>query len=68
MRTLDAQDQYNLTIVEPAFWIDPWYADNLNDPSLHYETFVTKDLVPWVTQNLTPPRRQPFPGRWSRTG
>ena len=55
MRRLDAQDQYNLTIVEPSFAIDPWYADNPTDPNLHYEAFVTKDLVPWVTQNLTPP-------------
>jgi hypothetical protein len=54
LRSLDAQDQYNLTIIEPSFAIDPWYADNPNDPSLHYETFVTQDLVPWVTQNLTP--------------
>ena len=54
LRSLDAQDQYNLTIIEPSFAVDPWYADNPNDPSLHYETFLTQDLVPWVTQNLTP--------------
>ncbi len=53
LRTLDAQDQYNLTIVEPTFQFDPWYADNPNDPALQYETFMTKDLVPWVTQNLS---------------
>ena len=55
LRSLDAEDQYNLTIVEPSFAIDPWYADNPNDPNLQYEAFLTKDLVPWVTQNLTPP-------------
>ena len=55
LRSLDAQDQYNLTIIEPSFAIDPWYADNPTDPNLHYESFVTNDLVPWVTQNLTPP-------------
>jgi len=61
LRSLDAQDKYNLTIVEPAFAIDPWYADNPNDPALHYETFLTQDLVPWVTQNLVPPAAsQPF--------
>ena len=54
LRSLDAQDQYNLTIIEPSFAVDPWYADNPNDPSLHYETFLTQDLVPWVTQNLAP--------------
>ena len=54
LASLDAEDQYNLTIVEPSFPIDPWYADNSNDPNLQFETFLTKDLVPWVTQNLTP--------------
>ena len=31
LRRLDAQDQYNLTIIEPTFAIDPWYADNPKD-------------------------------------
>ncbi|HEX6761239.1 MAG TPA: LamG-like jellyroll fold domain-containing protein [Gaiellaceae bacterium] len=53
LRALDAQDQYNLTIIEPTFEIDPWYANNPNDPNLQYETFMTKDLVPWVTTNLS---------------
>ena len=52
LRSLDAQDKYNLTIIEPSFAKDPWYADNPNDLNLQYETFITKDLVPWVTQNL----------------
>ena len=52
LRALDAQDQYNLTIIEPSFAIEPWYADNPTDPNLQYETFMTKDLLPWVTQNL----------------
>ena len=52
LRGLDAQDQYNLTIIEPSFGIEPWYADNPNDASVQYETFMTKDLLPWVTQNL----------------
>jgi Putative esterase len=53
LEALDAQNQYNLTIIEPSFAIEPWYADNPNDPNLHYDTFMTKDLVPWVTQNLS---------------
>ena len=67
LRSLNAQNQYNLTIIEPSFAYDPWYADNPNDPNIHYETFMTQDLVPWVTQNLVPPAvSQPFsplPGR-----
>ena len=31
LEALDAQNQYNLTIVEPSFGIEPWYADNPND-------------------------------------
>jgi hypothetical protein len=53
LRSLDAQDQYNLTIIEPAFAVDPWYADNPSNPSLRYESFMTDELVPWVTQNLS---------------
>jgi predicted transcriptional regulator len=53
MAALDAEDQYNLTIIEPSFSDDPWYADNPNDPNLQYETFMTSELVPWVTANLS---------------
>ncbi|HXZ56401.1 MAG TPA: alpha/beta hydrolase-fold protein [Gaiellaceae bacterium] len=53
LASLDAEDQYNLTIVEPSFGIEPWYADNPNDSNLRYETFMTNDLVPWVRQNLS---------------
>ncbi|HEX2401118.1 MAG TPA: LamG-like jellyroll fold domain-containing protein, partial [Mycobacterium sp.] len=52
LRSLDAEDQYNLTIVEPSFGTEPWYADNPNDVNLHYETFMSNDLVPWVRQHL----------------
>jgi hypothetical protein len=52
MEGLDAQDQYNLTIIEPSFGIAPWYADSASDANIQYETFMTKELVPWVTQNL----------------
>ena len=34
LRGLDAQNQYNLTIIEPSFGIDPWYADNPDRPEL----------------------------------
>ncbi len=53
MLALDAQDKYNLTIIEPTFSIDPWYANNPNDANLQYETFMTKELVPWVQANLS---------------
>ena len=52
LQTLDAQDQYNVTIIEPTFAIDSWDANNPNDPRLQYETFITQELVPWIKQNL----------------
>ena len=52
MASLDAEDQYNLTIIEPTFAIDPWYANNPNDANLQYEAFMTTELEPWVKANL----------------
>ena len=52
LQALDAQDQYNLTIVEPTFINQPWYANNPTDPNIQYETFMTNELVPWVKANL----------------
>ncbi len=52
LRKLDAQDQYNLTIIEPTFAIDPWYADNPDNPNVRYETFMTTEIVPWVEKHL----------------
>jgi len=52
LRRIDAEDQYNLTIIEPTFAIDPWYADNPKNPNVRYETFMTTEIVPWVEKNL----------------
>ena len=52
LQSLDAQDKYNLTIIEPTFAIDSWDANNPTDPHLQYETFLTQELVPWIKQNL----------------
>jgi putative esterase len=52
LQSLNAQNQYNVTIIEPTFGIDSWYANNPNDPRLQYETFMTQELVPWIKQNL----------------
>jgi S-formylglutathione hydrolase FrmB len=53
LQSIDAEDQYNLTIVEPAFGVDPWYADTPANADWQYETFMTQELVPWVQQNLS---------------
>jgi Putative esterase len=52
LRQLNAQNRYNLTIVEPAFSGQPWYANNPTNPNMQYETFMVNELVPWVTKNL----------------
>jgi Putative esterase len=52
MAAANAQNQYNLTIIEPSFPTDPWYADNPTDSTMQYESFLTTQLVPWVKANL----------------
>ena len=52
LQALDAQDRYNLTIIEPSFAVDPWFADNPADARMQYETFMTQELEPWIKQNL----------------
>ena len=52
LRKLNAQNRYNLTIIEPSFAIDPWYANNPKEVNVQYETFMTRELVPWVERNL----------------
>ena len=52
LQSLDAEDKYNLTIIEPSFAIDPWYADNPTTAGLQYESFMTQELVPWAQNNL----------------
>jgi hypothetical protein len=48
----NAQNRYNLTVIEPSFAIEPWYANNPNNPDLQYQTFMTSELEPWVRANL----------------
>ena len=52
LQSFDAQDKYNLTIIEPSFAIDPWYANNATDADFEYEAFMTQELVPWIKQHL----------------
>ena len=52
LQSLDAHNEYNLTIIEPSFGIQPWYADNPTDPDIRYETFMAMELVPWVRASL----------------
>jgi hypothetical protein len=53
LQSLDAEDRYNLTIVEPTFYEDPWYANVPGHPSFQYASFMTKELAPWVKATLS---------------
>ena len=52
LQRLGVQNQYNTTIVEPIFPIDPWYADNASDTTMNFETFMSKYLPAWANRNL----------------
>ena len=51
---LGVENQYNATIIEPIFPIDPWYADNATDPTINYETFMAT-LLPRGSIVILPP-------------
>jgi Tryptophan-rich Synechocystis species C-terminal domain/Putative esterase len=53
LEQLDVQNQYNATIIEPIFPIDPWIADNPTDPTIDYETFMSTLLPTWVDSNFS---------------
>src|SRR5262245_35931654 len=53
LRLLGAHNQYNVTVIAPSFPTDPWYADHPTDPNIKYESFMSLELQPWVTANLT---------------
>jgi hypothetical protein len=48
LRQLGVENQYNATIIEPIFPIDPWYADNPLDATIDFETFMATLLPAWV--------------------
>ena len=58
LQSLDAEDQYNLTIVEPTFDYLPWYANNPSDRNVQYESFMATELLPWVDQQLASTGRE----------
>ena len=53
LASLDVEDQYNATIIEPIFPMFSWYADNPNDATVNYETFVSTILPQWVDSHFS---------------
>jgi hypothetical protein len=47
LRLLDVQDRFNMTLIAPSFNYEPWYGDNITDPTLRMESFIIDDLVPF---------------------
>ena len=47
LRLLDVANRFNLTLIAPSFAYEPWYGDNVTDPTLWMETFIVRELVPW---------------------
>jgi hypothetical protein len=58
LQSLNAQNTYNLTIIEPSFGTVPWYANNPTNPAEQQETFIVSQLEPWVTSNLATTHRE----------
>jgi hypothetical protein len=52
LQSLDVQNEYNVTIIEPSFGVQPWYADNPDEPDVRHETFMVSELIPWVREAL----------------
>jgi hypothetical protein len=36
-----------MTLIAPSFNYNPWYGDNVTNPSLRMESFIIDDLIPW---------------------
>ena len=50
---LNVHNEYNAHIIAPSFKAVPWYADHDSITDRQYESFMVRDLVPWVQVNLS---------------
>src|SRR5690554_1284786 len=48
----ELSDRYSLIIICPDGGFGSWYWDSPVDPAFKFETFVSRELVNWVDQNL----------------
>lgn len=44
-------DQLGLMIVCPDGGFNSWYFDSPENPDIRYETYISKELVPWIDKN-----------------
>ncbi|HZS53367.1 MAG TPA: PQQ-dependent sugar dehydrogenase, partial [Bryobacteraceae bacterium] len=47
LRLLDVPNRFNITLIAPSFNYEPWYGDNISDPTARMESFIVNDLVPF---------------------
>src|SRR5579871_2700483 len=47
LRLLDVQDRFNMTLIAPSFNYEPWFGDNILDPTKRMESFIVDNLVPF---------------------
>jgi len=47
LRLLDVPNRFNMVLIAPSFNYDPWYGDNVTDPTKRMESFIINDLVPF---------------------
>src|SRR5258708_12356432 len=47
-------DEKNILFVSPDGGYDSWYFDSPVDPSVRYETFVSKELIPYIDAHYPP--------------
>lgn len=52
LKSANVQNEYNVTIIAPAFSLSPWYADSDSNNNYRYESFMVSELQPWVKKNL----------------
>jgi hypothetical protein len=62
LKRLDLHNRYNVIFVEPTFFDTPWYADNPDDPGIQQESYLLKDVIPFVDR--TYPTRARAEGRF----
>src|SRR2546423_1897446 len=53
LRALNVHNDYNAHIIAPSFKSEPWYANHEFNADRQYESFMVRDLVPWVQANLS---------------
>ena len=47
LRLLDVSNRFNMTLIAPSFPYEPWYGDDVTNPTHRMESFIVDDLVPF---------------------